>query len=117
MLSGAFQSYMQSRPYFPTSNLSSAFLAWFSHLHSIFKAGVSKYLNSVAFLAGSTFLSVVSSLIYGHLLHRNSSFHLCVPGYFSNRRVSPVLLNIASNPWEILQEIRIVDRLFSSCVK
>jgi len=116
MLFMAFQFYMQSRPYFPTSNISSAFFAWFPNLHLIFYARVPKYLNSVAFLIGSTFLSAVSSLIYGHLLHRNSSVHPCLAGYISNRRVS-VLLNIASSPWEIIQEIRIVNRLFSSYVK
>jgi hypothetical protein len=64
MLFMAFQSYTQSRPYFPTFNLSSAFFASFPSLRLIFYVKVPKYLNSVTFLAGSTFLSAVSSLIY-----------------------------------------------------
>jgi hypothetical protein len=77
-------SYIQSH-YCSPPNLSSAFLAWFFHLHLILYARVPKFLCSLAFLTVSIFEIAVSSLICGHLLFRSSSLHLCVFGHFNNR--------------------------------
>jgi hypothetical protein len=116
MLFMAFQSHIHSHSCCPP-NLSSVFLAWFSHSDLILYARVAKFLCSVAFFGSDCLPECYFLVAIWPVAVQELSLHLFVPGYFNNRWDSPVLLTTALNPGEILQEIRIMDRLCSSCVK
>jgi hypothetical protein len=83
MLFTACQSYKRTNSCSP-SNLSSLFLAWFSHLHLILYARLPKFLCPVVFFTVSIFLIPISPLIFGNFLPRTSSLHLCFSGHFYN---------------------------------